>query len=190
MHADRRPRGVPALGEQHRVAEDVDLAAVEGGQGLGQLALRRLAGDGAGVDPGFAQGLGDVFPGPTVYTETIGTVTAANGQTTVQLTTDMAAGSGSTQKLTIGGLSQAGTATVTFSAANTGPNTTTNVIQIAGATQTAAGQIIGPWATTTGGETDYAIYDAGGQILPAGLLLRQRTHGQRGRMSLWLPTPR
>ena len=60
VHADRRPRRVPALGEQHRVAEDVDLAALEGGEGLGQLALRRLAGDGAGVDPEVAHRLGDV----------------------------------------------------------------------------------------------------------------------------------
>ena len=51
---------VPALGEQHRVAEHVDLAALEGGEDLGQLALRRLAGDGAGVDAGVPERLGDV----------------------------------------------------------------------------------------------------------------------------------
>ena len=60
VHADRRPGGVPALGEQHRVAEDVDLAALEGGERLGQLALRRLAGDGAGVDAELAHRRGDV----------------------------------------------------------------------------------------------------------------------------------
>ena len=60
VHADRRPRRVPALGEQHRVAEHVDLAALEAGEDLGQLALRRLAGDRAGVDAGVAEGLGDV----------------------------------------------------------------------------------------------------------------------------------
>ena len=64
VHADRRPRRVPALGEQHRVAEDVDLAALEGGEDLGQLALRRLAGDGAGVDPELAHRLGDVVGVP------------------------------------------------------------------------------------------------------------------------------
>ena len=61
VHADRRPRAVPALGEQHRVAEHVDLAALEGGEDLGQLALRRLAGDGAGLDAGVLEGLGDVL---------------------------------------------------------------------------------------------------------------------------------
>ena len=50
VHADRRPGRVPALGEQHRVAEHVDLAALEGGEDLGQLALRRLARDRPGVD--------------------------------------------------------------------------------------------------------------------------------------------
>ena len=55
VHADRRPRRVPALGEQHRVAEHVDLAPLEGGEDLGQFALRRLAGDGAGDDPGVLE---------------------------------------------------------------------------------------------------------------------------------------
>ena len=61
VHADRRPRRVPALGEQHRVAEHVDLAALEAGEDLGQLALRRLAGDGAGVDPGVRKALATFF---------------------------------------------------------------------------------------------------------------------------------
>ena len=60
MHADRRPRRVPALGEQHRVAEHVHLAALERGEDLRQLALRGLAGDGAGVDPGRPERGGDV----------------------------------------------------------------------------------------------------------------------------------
>ena len=60
VHADRRPGRVPALGEQHRVAEHVDLAALEAGEDLGQLALRRLAGDGLGVDAGVAERRGDV----------------------------------------------------------------------------------------------------------------------------------
>ena len=60
MHADRRPGRVPALGEQHRVAEHIDFASLEAGQDLGQLALGRLAGDGAGVDAGVLEGLGDV----------------------------------------------------------------------------------------------------------------------------------
>ena len=61
VHADRRPRRVPALGEQHRVAEHVDLAALEGGEDLGQFALRRLAGDRAGDDAGLLQRFGDVL---------------------------------------------------------------------------------------------------------------------------------
>jgi len=42
VHADRRPRRVPALGQQHRVAEHIDVAALEAGEDLGQLALRGL----------------------------------------------------------------------------------------------------------------------------------------------------
>ena len=61
MHADRRPRAVPTLGEQLRVAEDVDLAAFEAGEDLGQFALRRLAGDRLGVDPDRAERFGDVL---------------------------------------------------------------------------------------------------------------------------------
>ena len=61
MHADRRPRAVPTLGEQLRVAEHVDVAALEGGEDLGQFALRRLAGDRLRVDPDRAERLGDVL---------------------------------------------------------------------------------------------------------------------------------
>ena len=64
VHADRRPGRVPTLGEQHRVAEDVDLAALEPGEDLGQLALRRLAGDRLGVDPGLAKRRRDVVRVP------------------------------------------------------------------------------------------------------------------------------
>ena len=60
VHADRRARRVPALGQQHRVAEHVDLASLESGQDLRQLALRGLARDGLGVDPDVLEGLGDV----------------------------------------------------------------------------------------------------------------------------------
>ena len=45
VHADGRARAVPALGEQLRVDEDVDLAALVAREDLGELALRRLAGD-------------------------------------------------------------------------------------------------------------------------------------------------
>src|SRR5213078_2117911 len=60
VHAEGRPRRVPTLGQQHRVAEDVDLAALEGCEDLGEGALWCLAGDGAGVDPGLLEGGGDV----------------------------------------------------------------------------------------------------------------------------------
>ena len=60
VHADGRPGRVPALGEQHRVAENVDLAAFEGGERLRQLPLRRLAGHRASVDAELAHRLRDV----------------------------------------------------------------------------------------------------------------------------------
>ncbi len=61
VHAERRPRRVPALGEQHRVAEHVDLAALEAGEDLGEFALRRLARDGARRHPGVLQRPRDVL---------------------------------------------------------------------------------------------------------------------------------
>ncbi len=45
MHADRGARRVPALCEQHRVDQDVDLSALVGGERLGQLERRCLAAD-------------------------------------------------------------------------------------------------------------------------------------------------
>jgi hypothetical protein len=43
VHADRRARRVPALRQQHRVAEHVHVPAFEPSEDLGQLALGRLA---------------------------------------------------------------------------------------------------------------------------------------------------
>ena len=60
VHADRRARRVPALGQQHRVAEHVDVATLEGGEDLGELALRRLARDRLGVDADVPHRGGDV----------------------------------------------------------------------------------------------------------------------------------
>ena len=60
VHADRRARRVPALGEQLGVDEHVDVAALVGGEDLGQLALLRLAGDGLRLHAVVAEGLGDV----------------------------------------------------------------------------------------------------------------------------------
>ena len=55
VHADRRARRVPALGEQLRVDEDVDLAALVGGERLGEAHRRRPAGDRLRLQPGGAE---------------------------------------------------------------------------------------------------------------------------------------
>ena len=60
MHADGRARGVPALREQLRVDQHVDVAALVAGEDLGQLALGRLARDGLGLEADVAERLGDV----------------------------------------------------------------------------------------------------------------------------------
>ena len=49
VHDDGRARRVPALGEEHRVDEDVDLAALVAGEDLGELDRRSLAADGLGL---------------------------------------------------------------------------------------------------------------------------------------------
>ena len=56
VHDDRRARRVPALGEQHRVDQDVDLAALVGGEDRGELDRRRAPGHGLGLDAGRAEG--------------------------------------------------------------------------------------------------------------------------------------
>lgn len=100
--------------------------------------------------------------GTVNYTETVGSVAANGGQFNVNLATNQT-GAGS-QTLTMGGLSQSGTGTVTFSAAGTGPQITgnKNMIVVSGSGTTTAGQIIGAWATTgttAALQTDYAVYD-------------------------------
>ena len=60
VHADGRARRVPALGEELRVDEDVDLAALVGGERLGELDRRRLAADGLGLEPDGAELLREV----------------------------------------------------------------------------------------------------------------------------------
>ena len=50
VHADRRPRRVPALGQQLRVHQHVDLAALVARQDPRELALRRLARHGLRLD--------------------------------------------------------------------------------------------------------------------------------------------
>ena len=60
MHDDGRARRVPALGEQHRVDEHVDLAALVGGEDLGELDGRRAPADGLGLQAGGAELLREV----------------------------------------------------------------------------------------------------------------------------------
>src|SRR5258707_994044 len=60
VHADRRPRAVPALGQQLRVDQHVDVAALVAGQDLHELALGRLARDGLRLDVLGPEGFGEV----------------------------------------------------------------------------------------------------------------------------------
>ena len=54
VHADRRTGRVPALREQLRVDEHVDLATLVGGQRVRELARRRAPGDRGGLQPDHA----------------------------------------------------------------------------------------------------------------------------------------
>lgn len=107
--------------------------------------------------------------GTGVYTETLGAVALTSGQLNIVETTNQA-GAGS-QTLTLGGLTRTGaanTSAVAF-AAGSGLNTTKNMLVVTGATATAAGQIIGPWATvgtTAAAQTDYAVYNGSAQVVP------------------------
>ncbi len=60
MHADGRARRVPAFGEQLRVDQDVDLAALVRGQRLGEPGRRRPSRDGFRLEPGRAELLREV----------------------------------------------------------------------------------------------------------------------------------
>ncbi len=108
--------------------------------------------------------------GANVYDEIIGSVALTSGQTNFVFTTNQA--STGSQRLTLGGLTRPGaTSAVTFSSAS-GLNTTKNMMVVSGATETTAGQIIGPWATagtTAAAQTDYAVYNSSSQIVGAGI---------------------
>ena len=98
------------------------------------------------------------------YAETTGTVSLASGEFQVNLTSGLTTGS---QTLTFSGLTRPGsTASVRFAASGATPDTTRNRIVVAGVTATPVNQIIGPWATVG---TDYAIYDASGNVLAANI---------------------
>jgi hypothetical protein len=109
-----------------------------------------------------------------VYAETIGSVALTTGQLNIVQSTSMADGlpAQNNQTLTLGGLTQSGTSAITFSSLATGPQIAgnRNMIVVSGAGTTAAGQIIGPWATTgttAAAQTDYAVYN-GGYVTAAG----------------------
>ena len=60
VHADGRARRVPALGQQLRVHQHVDLAALVGGEDARELALRRLARHALGLHARVLERLGHV----------------------------------------------------------------------------------------------------------------------------------
>ena len=103
-----------------------------------------------------------------VYAETLGAVALTTGQFNAVEATNMAGGSGNMQTLTLSDLTRTGSSNasaVTFSAAGTGPQISSNqnMIVVTGAGTTASNQIIGPWAsvgTTAALQTDYAVYNA------------------------------
>jgi fibronectin-binding autotransporter adhesin len=111
-----------------------------------------------------------------VYAETIGSVDLVGGQTNFLEATNQGGGGGNSQTLTLSGLTRTGatnTSAVSFGAAS-GLNTTTNIINVTGASGTGSGsgQIIGAWAfygTTPASPTDYAVYDASGNVLNASI---------------------
>ena len=115
--------------------------------------------------------------GAVNYTETLGgsgsAVTLSSGNLDVVLNTNQASTGSQTLTFGTGGTTnmvQSGTATVTFSAATTGPQATgnKNMIVVIGSGTTsgwvnaaASNPIIGPWATTgtaAAAQTDYAVY--------------------------------
>jgi fibronectin-binding autotransporter adhesin len=114
------------------------------------------------------------------YAETIGSVGLVRGQTNFVLTNDMAGGGGNIQTLTLSDLTRTGatnTSVINFLAATTGPNATTNIIKVTGASgpgpsgSTASVAIIGPWATSGASNTtlDYAVYDGSGSVRGANI---------------------
>jgi len=122
--------------------------------------------------------------GASVYAETIGSVALTSGQLDIVEAVNQA--STGSQTLTLAGLTQSGTSAVTFSAATTGPQASgnKNMIKVSGQSGAGAGQnlpggvVIGPWATTgttAALQTDYAVYDASGYVLPANITASAET---------------
>jgi autotransporter-associated beta strand protein len=139
--------------------------------GVGEEAVNRLSNSAPITSNGGSIAFNNTA-GIEIFAETIGPVALTSGQLNfVEPSNQFGGGS---QTLTLSGLTRPGaanTAAVTFSAAG-GLNETANIIAVTGATATPAGQIIGPWATTgtaAGTQTDYAVYNASGQVLPAAI---------------------
>ncbi len=135
--------------------------------GSAEAALDRVSGA-AVISNGGTLTYANTATASTTFVEAIGSVALASGQLNLVQSMDQNAALNS-QTLTLGGLTQTGTAAVTFSALTTAPNATTNIVAVSGASTTPAGQIIGPWATTgvaAGSQNLYATYNAFGQIVP------------------------
>lgn len=139
-----------------------------------EAALNRVNDSAAITSNGGAITVTNTSGGATAYAETLGSVALTTGQLKIVSTN---ANAGGTQVLTLGGLTQAGTSVVAFGAGG-GLNTSTNQIIVTGATATTAGQIIGPWATVGSSgtaQTDYAVYDANGNVLAANIAASAET---------------
>jgi len=113
-----------------------------------------------------------------VYAETLGAVTVSGGKTRINLANNQNGGGGNQQTLTLTSLAQSGSGVVHFTGpSQAAPDATLNMIKNAAfGAATPAGQIIGPWATAgeatrsgLTGPTDYAVYDASGNILAANI---------------------
>jgi len=114
------------------------------------------------------------------FAETVGSVALTSGQLNIVQT--LSKTSGGNQTLTLANLSQSGTSVATFS--SPALNTTYNRILVSGKSGAGAGQnlpggvIIGPWATagtTAALQTDYAVYDASGYVVPANITATAET---------------
>jgi autotransporter-associated beta strand protein len=139
-----------------------------------EAALNRVNDSAAITSNGGSITVTNTNGGATAYAETLGTVALTNGQLKITSTN---ANAGGIQVLTLGGLTQAGTSVVAFGAGG-GLNTTTNQIIVTGAAATTAGEIIGPWATVGingTSQTDYAVYDANGNVLAANIAASAET---------------
>ena len=140
----------------------------------GEAALDRISNTATITSTGGIFTVNDTAGAAGAYSETTGTLALASGLLNIVATN---ANTGGTEVLALSGLTHSGTSTVAFSAGG-GLNTTTNRINVAGATATTAGQIIGPWATvgaSSGAQTDYAVYDASGNVLAANIAASAET---------------